>query len=185
MKLNELKSNEGSMKPRKRVGRGLGSGTGKTSGRGQKGQKSRTGVSLNGFEGGQMPLYRRLPKRGFNNVHAKDFNAVNLGRIQQAFDAKKLDAKKPVDAVALKEAGVISKLKDGVRILAQGELKTKADFTACGASEAAKTAIEKAGGKLTIAEFKHPKFAQSNEKKATKAKSKDAKPKAAKAKKDA
>lgn len=169
MKLNELTSNEGSMKKRKRVGRGLGSGTGKTSGRGQKGQKSRTGVSLNGFEGGQMPVYRRLPKRGFTNIFAKDYNTVNLGRLQEAFDAKKLDAKKPVDAQALKEAGVIAKIaKNGVRLLGDGELKTKADFNVAGATKTAQAVIEKLGGKLTIAEFKKPvaeKPAKAEEKK--------------------
>ena len=156
MKLNELVSNPGSNKPRTRVGRGIGSGKGKTSGSGQKGQKARTGVSINGFEGGQMPLYQRIPKRGFTQPNRKEFAEVNLGRLQQAFDAKKLDAKKTVDALALKEAGVITKTLDGVRILGNGELTTKADFEVSGTTTSAQKAIEKAGGKLTIVDFKAP-----------------------------
>ena len=117
MKLNEIKDNEGSSKSRKRVGRGIGSGTGKTGGRGVKGQKARSGVAINGFEGGQMPIYRRLPKRGFNNLFSTDFVVVSLGRIQAAVDANKLDPKQTVDAAALKAAGVIRRIKDGVRVL--------------------------------------------------------------------
>ena len=148
MKLNELSDNDGATKVRKRVGRGIGSGKGKTSGRGVKGQKSRSGVAIKGFEGGQMPLYRRLPKRGFNNIFAKDFNVVSVGRLQAAIDAKKLDAKKTIDAAALKEAGVIRREKDGVRVLADGELKTKLTLEIAGASKAAIEKIEKAGGSV-------------------------------------
>ena len=150
MKLNELRDNEGARRPRMRVGRGIGSGKGKTSGAGQKGQKSRSGVSINGYEGGQMPIYRRLPKRGFNNLFRKDFVELNLGRLQAAIDAKKIDAKKPVDAAALKEAGVFKNTRDGVRLLAKGELKAKVEITVAGASAAAIAAVEKAGGKVTV-----------------------------------
>lgn len=152
MKLNELRDMEGATKARKRVGRGIGSGSGKTGGRGVKGQKSRSGVSINGFEGGQMPLYRRLPKRGFKNVFAKDFNIVSLGRIQTAIDAKKLDAKETVNADALVKAGVIRRVKDGVRLLADGELKSKVSFDVAGASKAALEKIEKAGGSVKLPE---------------------------------
>ena len=148
-KLNEIRDNEGAHKGRMRVGRGPGSGKGKTSGRGVKGQKSRTGVSLLGFEGGQMPLYMRMPKRGFNNPFALKFAEVNLWRLQEAVDAKKLDPKQPVDAAALKAAGVIRRELDGVRLLGQGELKTKLDITVYSASAGAAKAIEAAGGKLT------------------------------------
>ena len=149
MKLNELKDNEGATKKRMRVGRGIGSGKGKTAGRGVKGQKSRTGVAIKGFEGGQMPLHRRLPKRGFTNVHALDFNEVSLTRVQQAIDAGKLDKSAPVTADALKAAGIIRRVKDGVRILG-GELTTAVSFDVAGASAPAAAAIEKAGGKLTV-----------------------------------
>jgi len=128
MKLNEIRDNEGSTKNRMRVGRGIGSGKGKTGGRGVKGQKSRSGVAINGFEGGQMPLYRRLPKRGFKNIFAKKYNVVSLARVQQAVDAEKLDAKATVDAEALVKAGVIRRAKDGVRLLSDGELKAKLSF---------------------------------------------------------
>jgi large subunit ribosomal protein L15 len=154
MKLNELRDNDGATKKRMRVGRGRSSGKGKTSGRGIKGQKARTGVSVNGFEGGQMPIYRRLPKRGFNNPNAMDFQVVNLGRLQQAFEDKVLDASKVIDAAALKAAGVIAKISDGVRILAKGALKTKASFRVSGASETAKSAIEKAGGSVELVDAK-------------------------------
>ena len=154
MKLNELVSNPGSNKARTRVGRGIGSGKGKTSGSGQKGQKARTGVAIKGFEGGQMPLYRRLPKRGFTKPNRLAFAEVNLDRLQKAFDAKKLDAKKTVDATALKEAGVISKTLDGVRILGRGAITTKAEFVVAGLTETAQKAIEKAGGKVTVEPFK-------------------------------
>ena len=128
MKLNDLRDKPGSVKARKRVGRGIGSGTGKTGGRGVKGQKSRSGVAINGFEGGQMPIYRRLPKRGFTNIFAKSFNVVSLGRVQAAIDAGKLDAKAVVNLDSLKAAGVIRRAKDGVRILSDGELKAKVAF---------------------------------------------------------
>ena len=150
MKLNEIKDNEGSSKNRKRVGRGIGSGKGKTGGRGVKGQKARSGVAINGFEGGQMPIYRRLPKRGFNNIFASDFVIVSLDRVQKAIDAGKLDAKATVDAAALKAAGVIRREKDGVRILADGELKAKVTFEVAGASKPAVEKIEKAGGSVKL-----------------------------------
>ncbi|ACS51527.1 MULTISPECIES: 50S ribosomal protein L15 [Bartonella] len=148
MKLNELRDCEGATKNRKRVGRGIGSGTGKTGGRGVKGQKSRSGVSLNGFEGGQMPIYRRLPKRGFRNFFAKTYNEVSLGRIQLAVDAGKLNIEKPVDMIALKEAGIIRREKDGVRLLSDGDLKAKITFHVSGASQAARVKIEKVGGQV-------------------------------------
>lgn len=150
MKLNEIKDNEGASKNRKRVGRGIGSGTGKTGGRGVKGQKARSGVAINGFEGGQMPIYRRLPKRGFNNIFRGEFVVVSLGRIQAAIDAKKLDGAKTVDAAALKAAGVIRREKDGIRILADGEIKAKIAIEAAGASKAAVEKIEKAGGSVKL-----------------------------------
>ena len=149
MKLNEVKDNPGATKNRKRVGRGIGSGTGKTSGSGHKGQKARSGVSINGFEGGQMPIHRRLPKRGFTNIFRKKYVEVNLGRLQAAIDSGRLDAGKPVDAAALVGAGVISKARDGVRILAKGELTaSKIESHAAGASKAAVAAVEAAGGKI-------------------------------------
>ncbi|MBB3166658.1 50S ribosomal protein L15 [Rhizobium laguerreae] len=150
MKLNEIKDNEGSTHSRKRLGRGIGSGSGKTGGRGVKGQKSRSGVAINGFEGGQMPIYRRLPKRGFNNIFASDFVVVSLARIQTAIDAGKLDAKTTVDAAALKAAGVIRRVKDGVRVLADGEIKAKITIVVAGASKPAVEKIEKAGGSVTL-----------------------------------
>lgn len=155
--LNTLKDNAGARKARKRIGRGIGSGTGKTGGRGVKGQKSRSGVSIKGFEGGQMPLYQRLPKRGFNNVSRKDFVEINLGRLQQAFDAKKLDAGKDVDAAALIAAGVIKNARDGVRILGKGNLSVKANFSVAGVSTTARDAIEKLGGNITLPEVKEKK----------------------------
>ena len=150
MKLNEIKDNEGASKDRIRVGRGIGSGKGKTGGRGGKGQTARTGVAINGFEGGQMPIYRRLPKRGFNNIFASDYVVVSLDRIQTAIDAKKLDPKATIDAAALKAAGVIRRPKDGVRILADGELKAKVSVEVAGASKAAVEKIEKAGGSVKL-----------------------------------
>jgi large subunit ribosomal protein L15 len=150
MKLNEITDNEGANKNRKRVGRGIGSGTGKTGGRGVKGQKSRSGVSINGFEGGQMPIYRRLPKRGFKNIFSTDFNVVSIGRIQTAIDAGKLDGKATVDAAALKAAGVIRRTKDGVRILADGDVKAKLTIEVAGASRTAIEKIEKAGGSIKL-----------------------------------
>jgi large subunit ribosomal protein L15 len=150
MKLNEIKDNEGSTHSRKRLGRGIGSGSGKTGGRGVKGQKSRSGVAINGFEGGQMPIYRRLPKRGFKNIFASDYVVVSLERIQVAVDAGKLDAKQTIDAAALKAAGVIRRPKDGVRILADGELKAKLSLEVAGASKSAVEKIEKAGGSIKL-----------------------------------
>jgi large subunit ribosomal protein L15 len=154
MKLNELSDNKGARKARSRVGRGIGSGTGKTSGRGHKGQKSRSGVSLLGKEGGQMPLYRRLPKRGFHNLFGKRYAEVNLGRLQIAVDAGKLDANKTVDGPALLAAGVVRRLHDGVKLLANGELKAKLNIEVAGASKAAIAAVGKAGGKIVLPEPK-------------------------------
>ncbi len=151
MKLTEIRDNEGAHKSRIRVGRGIGSGKGKTGGRGVKGQKARSGVAVKGFEGGQMPLYRRLPKRGFHNLFSKDLNEVNLGRIQQAIEAGKLDAKGIVTIETLVASGVITRqAKDGVKILGVGELKAKLAFEVAGASKSAVEAIEKAGGSVKI-----------------------------------
>ena len=154
MKLNEIRDNEGARKSRMRVGRGIGSGKGKTGGRGVKGQKSRTGVAIKGYEGGQMPIHMRLPKRGFKNLFRLDFVAVNVGRIQAAVDAGKIAKGAKVDAAALVEAGVIRRVKDGVRLLGSGELKTKLDFEVAGVSAGAKAAVEKAGGSVTVIEPK-------------------------------
>lgn len=150
MKLNDLRDNEGATKARIRVGRGIGSGKGKTGGRGVKGQTSRTGVAIKGFEGGQMPLHRRLPKRGFHNIFALDFAEVNLDRIQIAIDAGKLDAKAPVTAQALVEVGVIRRPLDGVRLLGRGEIKAKLAFEVAGATKSAIAAVEKAGGSVKV-----------------------------------
>ncbi|MGD9544378.1 MAG: 50S ribosomal protein L15 [Methylocystis sp.] len=150
MKLNEISDNPGASKDRMRVGRGIGSGKGKTGGRGVKGQKARAGVSIKGFEGGQMPLHRRLPKRGFYNPFSTDYNEVNLGRIQQAVDAGKLDANAPVTLDALLAAGVVAKPRDGVKILGQGALKTKLAFEVSAASKSAVAAIEGAGGSVKL-----------------------------------
>ena len=148
MKLNEIRDNEGAHKKRMRVGRGPGSGKGKTSGRGVKGQKSRTGVSLLGFEGGQMPLYMRMPKRGFNNPNALKLAEVNLWRLQDAIDAKKLDIKGEINGEALVAAGVIRRVKDGVRLLGTGEIKAKLNLVVWSATAGAKKAIEAAGGSV-------------------------------------
>ena len=150
MKLNEITDNEGARKSRIRVGRGIGSGKGKTGGRGVKGQKSRTGVAIKGYEGGQMPIHMRLPKRGYKNLFRLDYNAVNLGRVQVAIDAGKLDQSATVDAAALVAAGVIRRAKDGVRLLAKGELKAKLNFEVAGASASAVAAVEKAGGSVKV-----------------------------------
>lgn len=152
MKLNDLRDNYGARQGRVRVGRGIGSGLGKTAGRGQKGQKSREGVSIKGFEGGQMPLHMRLPKRGFNNIFAKDYAEVNLGAIQKALDSGKLTGT-DIDHAALKAAGLARGGKDGVRLLGKGELTAKLNFTVAGASKSAVEAVEKAGGKVTIPEI--------------------------------
>jgi len=148
MKLNEVRDNPGASKPRMRVGRGIGSGKGKQAGRGGKGQTARSGVRIKGFEGGQMPLHRRLPKRGFNPPSPLDLNEVNLGRVQIALDAGKLDAGKPVTVEALIAAGVVARARDGVKILGKGELKAKVAFEVYGASKSAVAAIEKAGGSV-------------------------------------
>jgi len=148
-KLNDLAPRPGSTKNRMRIGRGPGSGKGKTGGRGVKGQKSRTGVAINGFEGGQMPLHMRMPKRGFKKPNARQYVEVNLWRIEQAIEAGKLDAKQPIDAPALVAAGVLRREKDGVKLLGGGELKAKLDISVYHASASAKAAVEKAGGTLT------------------------------------
>lgn len=150
MKLNQIADRAGARHARKRVGRGTASGLGKTSGTGQKGQKSRSGVAIRGFEGGQMPLYRRLPKRGFSNVFRKAFREVNLGRLQAAIDADRLDPSKTVDAAALRAAGLIKSPRDGIRLLAKGELSTKITIEVTGASKAAIAAVEKAGGSVIL-----------------------------------
>src|SRR5258705_1864753 len=156
MKLNELSDNKGARKSRMRVGRGIGSGKGKTAGRGQKGAKSRSGVSINGFEGGQMPLHMRLPKRGFNNIFAKDYAEVNLGSIQKLIDAGTLDIKAVLDHGSLKAAGLARGGKDGVRLLGKGELKAKVSFKVAGASKGAIEAVEKAGGSVGIVARQSP-----------------------------
>ena len=152
MKLNEIKDNDGARKGRMRVGRGIGSGKGKTAGRGQKGAKARSGVALNGFEGGQMPLHMRIPKRGFNNIFASDYAIVNLGAVQKAIDAGKLDANATIDQAALNGANLTRGGKDGVRLLAKGELTAKVSFLVAGASKSAIEAVEKAGGKVDVIE---------------------------------
>jgi large subunit ribosomal protein L15 len=150
MKLNELRDNPGATKSKKRVGRGPGSGKGKMGGRGIKGQKSRSGVAINGYEGGQMPLYQRLPKRGFNNINAKRHAVINLGILQKFIDAKKIDAKKAITEETLVASGLVRRVRDGVRLLAKGELSAKIDLTVTGASKAAIEAVEKAGGSVTL-----------------------------------
>ena len=151
MKLNEIRDNHGAHRRAKRVGRGIGSGKGKTAGRGGKGQTARSGVALNGFEGGQTPLHRRLPKRGFNNkIFRKDFEVVNLGRLQIAIDSGRLKPEGTVDAAALVAAGVVRRSRDGVRLLAKGELKTAITIAVAGASQAAIAAVEQAGGKVVL-----------------------------------
>jgi large subunit ribosomal protein L15 len=152
MKLNEIKDNEGARKGRMRVGRGIGSGKGKTGGRGVKGQKSRTGVSINGFEGGQMPLFRRLPKRGFKSLNRKEYEVINLSDLQRVVDEKKVDASKPLNVEALVKAGLIHDNKFGVKLLAKGELKAKVTVEVAKASVAAQEAVKKAGGKVVLPE---------------------------------
>ena len=152
MKLNDLRDNQGARKGRMRVGRGIGSGKGKTAGRGQKGAKARSGVSVNGFEGGQMPLHMRIPKRGFNNIFAKDYAEVNLGLVQKAIDAGKLDAKTVIDHAALKAAGLARGGKHGVRLLGKGAITAKLNFAVTGVSKGALEAVEKAGGSVTLPE---------------------------------
>jgi len=150
MRLNEIRDNPGATHAKKRLGRGIGSGLGKTSGKGVKGQKARSGVAIKGFEGGQMPLHRRLPKRGFNNIFAKKFNELNLGRIQAAVDSGRLDGKKPITIEALQQAGLIRRAKDGVRLLGHGELTAKLAFEVTGASSSAIKAVEAKGGTVTL-----------------------------------
>ena len=156
MKLNDIRDNAGARHRKMRVGRGIGSGKGKTSGRGQKGQKSRSGVAVKGFEGGQMPLHMRLPKRGFNNIFGKDFAEVNLGMVQKFIDAQKLDAKGVIDHETLKAAGLARGGKDGVRLLGKGELTAKVSFKVAGASKGAIEAVEKAGGSVEVIVPKNP-----------------------------
>jgi large subunit ribosomal protein L15 len=150
MKLNELSARPGSTKTKRRVGRGIGSGKGKTAGSGHKGQNSRSGVSLNGFEGGQMPFYRRMPKRGFTNIFRKEYEILNIGQLQKAVDDGQLDAKNTVDEAALKASKLVRGRGDGVRILAEGELTVALQINVAGASKAAMAAIESAGGKITV-----------------------------------
>ena len=150
MRLNEISDNQGATKDRKRVGRGAGSGTGKTSGRGHKGQKSRAGATINGFEGGQMPIYRRLPKRGFKNPFRKQYRIVNVDDIQRAIDTGKIKAGAELDAKSLQDSGVVGKGKSGIRVLGRGKINAAVKLNVAGASKTAITAIEKAGGKVTV-----------------------------------
>jgi len=150
MKLNDIRDNDGARKGRMRVGRGIGSGKGKTAARGQKGQKSRSGVAIKGFEGGQMPLHMRIPKRGFNNPFGKDFAEINIGMVQKFIDAKKLDAKKDITEEVLREVGLVRGGKDGVRLLGKGEITAKVKFVVTGATKGAIAAVEKAGGSVEV-----------------------------------
>jgi large subunit ribosomal protein L15 len=177
MKLNQLAGREGSRKNRMRVGRGIGSGKGKTAGRGTKGQKSRSGVAIKGFEGGQMPLHRRLPKRGFNNIFARRLGEVNLGRVQIAIDKGHLSASGPINVESLVKAGVLKQAHDGVRLLGKGEIKGKLNFEVDGASKSAVAAVEKAGGTVKVLREKkpEPEKTEKAEKKPAKAEKKPAK----------
>ena len=154
MKLNQIKDNMGSTKNRKRIGRGIGSGTGKTSGKGHKGQKARSGVSIKGFEGGQMPIHRRLPKRGFTNINRTNYTELNLGRIQKLIDSNKIDPKKIINYKTLLDLGLVSSNKNRIKILAKGEIKSKIDIEASAFSNSAKEIIEKAGGSIMILDNK-------------------------------
>lgn len=154
MRLNGIKDNPGAKKTRVRIGRGIGSGLGKMGGRGGKGQTARTGVAIGGFEGGQMPLHRRLPKRGFNKWRPQDFNEINVGTLQQAIDDKRLDGSKPLDLAALIAAGIVRRPKDGVRLLGDGEIKAKISITVNHVTAKAKAAVEKAGGSISVIERK-------------------------------
>jgi large subunit ribosomal protein L15 len=156
MKLNEIRDNDGAHKRRMRIGRGIGSGKGKTGGRGGKGQTARTGVAINGFEGGQMPLHRRMPKRGFNKPNRDEFVVINLSTLEKAVTAKTLDAGKTIDAAMLVESGVLRRSRDGVRLLAKGALTSKITIEVSGASAAAIAAVEKAGGKVIVKEKRQP-----------------------------
>lgn len=160
MKLNQLSDNAGARKNRTRVGRGIGSGKGKTGGRGVKGQKSRSGVAIKGFEGGQMPVYRRVPKRGFTNIFRLNFVELTTGRLQRAIDAGKIDIKQKVDGKALVDAGVIRRLRDGVRLLVKGDLTAKVEIDVAGATKGAIAAVEAAGGKVNVAAPKKPAAAE-------------------------
>jgi len=179
-KLNDIHDNPGARKSRVRVGRGIGSGVGKTGGRGQKGQKSRSGVSINGFEGGQMPLHMRLPKRGFNNVFRKEYSEVNLGTLQVMIDAGRLDTSALIDAQALLDAGVLTHARDGVRLLAKGALTAKVTIAVAGASAAAKAAVEAAGGTVVLPQPK-PAPLSRDEQKIVRAAAREAKAAALKA----
>jgi large subunit ribosomal protein L15 len=179
MRLNEIKDNPGSRKFRVRIGRGIGSGIGKTGGRGGKGQTARAGVRLGGFEGGQMPLHRRLPKRGFNKRNQKSFNEVNIGRLQQAVDEGRLDAAKPIDVKALVEAGLCRRPLDGVRLLGEGNIKAKLALTVDHATASAKAAVEKAGGSITLIVKKVLEADEAKRKKSAAKKAKTAKTKPA------
>lgn len=179
MRLNELKDNAGSRKFRVRIGRGIGSGMGKMGGRGGKGQTARSGVRLGGFEGGQMPLHRRLPKRGFNKRDRKVWNEINLGRLQEAVDAGRLDASKPVDVAALVAAGIFRRTHDGVRLLGEGELKAALKLTINHATATARAAVEKAGGSVTLIEKKVLAADEAKRKKSAAKKAAVGKPKAA------
>ena len=176
MRLNQLVDSAGARKDRRRLGRGIGSGTGKTSGHGHKGAKARSGVAIDGFEGGQMPIYRRLPKRGFHNIFRKTPEIVNIGRLQVAIDGGKVDASKPITIDLLRQAGLVDHAKDGVRLLAKGELSAKISIEVSGASKAAIEAVEKAGGNVAPARPK--KVRDRAKKKASGSKSKDDSPKA-------
>jgi large subunit ribosomal protein L15 len=185
MRLNELSDKQGATRGRKRLGRGIGSGLGKTSGRGMNGQKSRSGVAIKGFEGGQMPLSRRLPKRGFKNIFAKHYNEINVGRVQVAIDAGRLDAKNPVTLDALMGAGLVRRTRDGVRLLGHGEIKTKLAFEVTGASANAIKAVEAAGGSITLTPLPRPKGKDGEDGKGEKPKPARAKSAGAKAEKTA
>jgi large subunit ribosomal protein L15 len=178
MRLNELKDNPGARKFRLRIGRGIGSGVGKTGGRGGKGQTARAGVRLGGFEGGQMPLHRRLPKRGFNKRNQREYNEINIGRLQQAVDEGRIDAAKTIDVAALVAAGIFRRRMDGVRVLGDGELKAKLALTVDHATASAKAAVDKAGGSITLIERKMLPADEAKRKKtaAKKAKASKAKP---------
>ena len=178
MRLNQLVDSAGARKNRRRLGRGIGSGTGKTSGHGHKGAKARSGVAIDGFEGGQMPIYRRLPKRGFHNIFRKTPEIVNIGRLQVAIDGGKVDASKPITIDLLRQAGLVDHAKDGVRLLAKGELSAKISIEVSGASKAAIEAVEKAGGNVVVMAPARPKKVRDrSKKKASGSKPKDDSPK--------
>lgn len=177
MRLNEIRDNSGARKVRVRIGRGIGSGVGKTGGRGGKGQTARAGVRLGGFEGGQMPLHRRLPKRGFNKWRPKDFNELNVGALQKAIDAGRIDAGKPIDVAALVAGGVLRRPKDGLRLLGSGELTSRIDITVNHATPSARAAVEKAGGSVSVIEVKVLEADEAKRRKSAAKKAKTAKKK--------